>query len=78
MLGGLHVLAILALAFALADFSVALALARQIRLALIPVLTLTGLLATGIGGLFVVTATSLAFAGTMRRQPEPTSGHPSG
>lgn len=78
LFGGLYVLSILGLAFSLAIFSVALALARQLWLSLIPLLTVTGLLATEIGGLFVVAATWLAFAWTMRRQREPTNGHPPG
>ncbi len=59
----------LTLAVALAAFSVALAVARQAWLSLIPLLTVTGLLATQLGGLFLVAATWLALAWRMRREP---------
>jgi hypothetical protein len=70
LFGGLYVLSLLGLAFALGIFSIALALARQLWLSLIPLLTVTGLLATEIGGLFVVAATWLALAWRMRREPD--------
>lgn len=71
LFGGLYVLSILGLALSLTIFSVALALGRQLWLSLIPLLTVTGLLATEIGGLFVVAATWLALAWRMRRAPDP-------
>jgi hypothetical protein len=71
LFGGLYVLSMLGLAFSLGLFSVALALARQLWLSLVPLLTVTGLLATEIGGLFVVAATWLALAWRMRRAPDP-------